>query len=205
MQKTQTAQAVRTLPTGYIRAWYFDINQRREATFLSLWGAVLMLAAWVGFLALARIWKPQAFPEGFLFRSESPLKTLAFVGMLVLVTLLMIVLHEGLHGLCFLVFTRERPKFALKIYYASAAAPGWYFPRWQYMITALAPLVGITLLCLAALAWLPDPFAMPAFLLLVFNTSGAVGDIWVALRLLTSPPDVYVKDFGDRIEFHRTI
>jgi len=202
MQKTQHSQAIRSLPEGYTRTWYFDINQRREATFLSLWGAVLMLAAWVGFLALARTWKPQAFPEGFLFRSESPLKTLAFIGTLILVTLLMLVLHEGLHGLCFWAFTRERPKFALKIYYASAAAPGWYFPRWQYIITALAPLAGITLLCLCALAWLPDACALPAFLLLVFNTSGAVGDIWVALRLLASPRGVYVKDFGDRIEFH---
>ncbi len=117
-------------------------------------------------------------------------------------TVLMLVLHEGLHGLFFRLFT-VNAKVRFKIYYASAAAPDWHFPRWQYMIIALAPLVGITLLCLAALAWLPKEVAVPAFILLLFNTSGAVGDLWVAARLVFCPRVTYVRDYGDAIEFFK--
>lgn len=193
---------MREVPVGYMRTWRFDINQRREATYLSVWGVVLMLAAWVGFLELARVLQPAAFPKGVTFQIGSVMDSLLFIGELLGLFILMIVLHEGLHGLCFWAFTGERPKFAFKVYYASAAAPGWYFPRGQYLVTALAPLVGITLICLAVLAWLPAALAVPAFLLLVFNTSGAVGDIWVALRLLVRPASTYIKDDGDRIEFY---
>ena len=69
--------------------------------------------------------------------------------------LVMIVLHEGLHGLFFWLFTREKPKFAFKGFYAYAAMPDWYLPKKEYLITALAPLVGITLLGVLGLALLP--------------------------------------------------
>jgi hypothetical protein len=202
MSQRKSFPALHDVPVGYMRTWRFDINQRREATYLSVWGVALMFAAWIGFLALARALKPAAFPKGFLFQSSSVMDSLLFIGELLIVFALMVVLHEGLHGLCFWAFTGERPKFAFKVYYASAAAPGWFFPRGLYLVTALAPLVGITLICLAMLAWMPVAFAVPAFLLLVFNTSGAVGDIWVALRLFFLPSSTYIKDDGDRIEFY---
>lgn len=170
---------------------------------LSLWGIVILFAAWIGFLALGRAVQPQVFTAGFLFKPESISDSLIFIGELLLVTVLMVFMHEGLHGVFFWAFSKERPRFAIKIYYAYAAAPGWFFPRWQYLITALAPLVGITLVGVAALLWLPAFWAMPAFMLLVFNTSGAVGDIWVALRLLFCPRTTYTKDYGDKIEFYR--
>jgi hypothetical protein len=203
MSDRQLLRARRDLPAGYIRGWSFDINQRREALYLSIWGILLLLASWFGFLALARVFKPGAFPKGFLFKSGSLVETLIFIGELLLVTALMVILHEGLHGLAFWLFSHGKPQYALKVYYASAAAPDWFFPRWQYLITALAPFVGITALCIAGLAWLPTPLALPCLLMLVFNTSGAVGDLWVVGRLLISPASTYIKDYGDRIEFYK--
>ena len=203
MDKINQLKAQRELPREYTCFWRFDITQYKEAVSLSVWGAIIMLAAWIGFLALARVAKPAVFSKGFLFKPESIGASLVFIIEVLAVTGLMIVLHEGLHGLFFWLFTGERPRFAIKIYYAYAAAPGWFFPRWQYFITCLAPLVGITLIGVAALFWLPAFCAMPAFLLLVFNTSGAVGDMWVALRLLVCPRTTFAKDYGDRIEFYQ--
>jgi hypothetical protein len=202
MDASARLKAQQSLPQSYTRFWSFDINETKEALYLSLWGAVLMVAAWIGFLPLARFFKPAAFPKNFLFQSGTWQDTLIFIINLALVTVVMVVLHEGLHGLFFWLFSADRPRYAIKVYYAYAAAPGWYFPRWQYFFTALAPLAGITLLCIAALAWAPAAFAIPAYLLLVFNTSGAVGDIWVALRLFSCPKTTYIKDYGDRIEFY---
>ncbi len=41
------------------------------------------------------------------------------------------------------------------------------------------------------------------FILLLFNTSGAVGDLWVAARLVFCPRVTYVRDYGDAIEFFK--
>lgn len=205
MRKISQLKAQREIPQTYVCFWRFDIRQYKETITLSVWGVIILLAAWVGFLSLARVAQPAVFAEGILFKVDSISASLVFIIEVLAVTGLMLVLHEGLHGLFFWLFSGERPRFALKLYYAYAAAPGWYFPRWQYFITSLAPLIGITLIGVAALFWLPAFCAMPAFLLLVFNTSGAVGDMWVALRLLVSPRATFAKDYGDRIEFFKPV
>jgi hypothetical protein len=201
MKNSFSIKARRDFPDGYARFWGFDIRQKREALFLTILGVVLLFAAWLVFFPLARSLHPNVFSFNFQANSIEMIKALIFLGELLLVTVLMLVLHEGLHGLFFWLFTGERPKFDFKIYYASAAAPDWYFPRWQYFFIALAPLVGITLLCLAVLAWLPAALAIPAFIMLLFNTSGAVGDLWVAARLVFCPRTTYVRDYGDGIDF----
>jgi hypothetical protein len=50
-------------------------------------------------------------------------------------------IHELIHGVFFWVFTRNRPVFALCLFYAYSAAPNWYIPARQFMIIALGPLV----------------------------------------------------------------
>lgn len=203
MEESDQMKACRDIPIGYTQFWSFDISKPKEAANLSLWGLLLAIVSWFGFLALARSLHPEIFPRGFLLKSVSISSSLIFIAEVILISIMMIIIHEGLHGVFFWIFTEERPKFAFKIYYAYASAPGWYFPRWQYFYTALAPLVGITLLGVVALLWFPAYCALPALLLLVFNTSGAVGDIWVALRLATCPRSTLVRDYGDMIEFFK--
>jgi hypothetical protein len=202
MNQSPSIKARRDLPPGYSLFWRIDIKESKTALRLSIWGTLLLLVSWFGFLAIARALKPDVLPIGFYFKMETLGEALVFLGELILVTALMLILHEGLHGVFFRLITHERPKYGLKIYYASAAAPDWYIPRRLYFLTALAPLLGITPLCLAALAWLPQTFAMPALLLLVFNTSGAIGDIWVVAKLISSPRDTLVKDYGDIVAFY---
>jgi len=51
----------------------------------------------------------------------------------------------------FWVFTRSRPVFGLRGWYAFAAAPGWFLTRGQYLVTILAPF-----LILSVLGHVPD-------------------------------------------------
>lgn len=205
ISSTTRSTARKDLPQSYALDWQFDIRQKREVIVLNLMGAFLLVLSWIGFSALVRLLRPGATVSGTTITSGDLGQIILFIGMVILATLVMLVVHEGFHGLFFWLFSHSRPRFALKVYYAFAAAPDWYFPRWQYLIIGLAPLVGITLLGIAGLAWLPAPWLVPTLLLLVFNTSGAVGDLWVVGRLLASPVSTYIRDYGDKIEFYNPI
>jgi len=121
---------------------------------------------------------------------------------LLLAVIFMLIFHEGLHGLCFWIFTRSAPKFALKIYYAYAAAPGWYLAKWPYFITALAPFAVITLLGLVGMIFGPPAAIFPLMLVTLLNASGAAGDLWVVIALLRRSASVLVEDSGDRVTFY---
>lgn len=116
----------------------------------------------------------------------------------IIATPLVVVLHEAVHGVMFWAFTRERPVFAFKIWYAYAAAPpGVYVPRNPYLVVALAPLVVLTVLGLLLALVLP-PVALPTLVcFLTLNAAGAVGDMFVVIWLLRYPATTLVEDVGD--------
>ncbi len=121
---------------------------------------------------------------------------------LVILYAAVILLHEGLHGAFFWIFIRQRPVFAFKGAYAYAAAPDWFLPRNLYFATAVAPLVGISLLGLAAFAFAPPAWFLPVLAGLIINSGGAAGDLWVAAWLVRQPPTCYANDRGDAITLY---
>ena len=118
------------------------------------------------------------------------------------INVVVIVLHEAVHGVFFWLFTGSRPGFAFKIWYAYASAPDWYLPRRLYFIVALAPLVGLSALGLALVPFVPAGALLALLLFLTMNASGAVGDIAVAIWLLSQPPACLVNDHGDAVTFY---
>ncbi len=193
--------ARKDLPDGYRSAWTFNITHTKEIIWLNVLGLILFLFSLWAFTALTHLLRPGLFDSGIVLKIGSiGQATLNLVAFLVVMGVMLLV-HEGFHGLFFWIFSRSRPVFAFKIYYASASAPGWYFPRWQYILVGLAPLLFITLIGILCLAWLPAPLILPTWLILVFNTSGAVGDLWVVGNLLRFPASAYILDSGDASEF----
>jgi hypothetical protein len=89
-----------------------------------------------------------------------------------------------------------------KGFYAYAAMPGWYFPRNQYLMIGIAPLILITLIGILFMAILPISNLNLVLVALVINTSGAVGDLFVVIWLLTKPAETLALDQGDSIEFY---
>jgi hypothetical protein len=194
--------ATRNLPTEYVLARRLDIRETRNLLIINLWGVLLLILSWIGFTRLA-IWiRPESTHALFSFSINNLAGILLDLGMLLLVTVVMLVVHEGLHGIFFWIFTKTVPKFAFKGYYAYAAAPDWYLPKGQYLVTGLAPLVGITLICVILMFFVPLILIPPLVWMLVLNTSGAVGDLWMVWRLLRSPANVLAMDKGDVLEFY---
>jgi hypothetical protein len=192
--------ATKELPEGFVLLRTLDLRQTRNLLLVNLFGLLLLAASWVGFTALANELHPGSI--NFSFSSGHISSALLSLLTLMIVIVVMLFVHEGFHGLCFWIFTKTRPLFAFKGAYAYAAAPDWYLPKGQYLITGLAPLVGITAICVSLMFVLPAWWMNPLVWMLVLNTSGACGDLWMVYYLLRSPSDVLARDKGDVLEFY---
>ena len=107
--------------------------------------------------------------------------------------LVVLPLHEGIHGLAFSLWG-GKPYFGTKLPFALyCGAKDQLFRRNQYLVVGLAPLVVITVAGIVFTLLYPG---LAAYTLLgtVGNFSGAAGDVWVAQRILRQPPDVLVED-----------
>ena len=188
--------STQTLPVGYIRSGQIDLKKNKRLAIILNIGAFIvfipMFYLLPGFTALVR-------PEITNFSGTITIGNM--LGALGL-TVVVLIIHEIIHGLFFWIFSHGRPVFALRPLYAYAGAPTWFFPKRQYAITALGPLViigavGLLLLLLAPISWIP----MIAFLV-ALNTGGAMGDLLVFIRLLKCSPTSFTNDTGDVVTFY---
>jgi len=116
-----------------------------------------------------------------------------WTGLNVLGYILVLPFHEFLHGVA-ISLLGGRPHYGAKLPFALyCGAKDQIFSSKNYRLIALAPFVVISLagIVLTLLA----PTIAPYFLFaLVGNISGAAGDIWMAQRLSTLPPDTLIED-----------
>jgi predicted neutral ceramidase superfamily lipid hydrolase len=107
-----------------------------------------------------------------------------------------LVVHELLHGAVYTALGyRVSYGFSAKLGAAYAAAFGQYQKRSHNLIAAATPVVVMTLVGLPLLT-VPDSrvLAMSAFIVLLINTSGAVGDLYIIYRLLRMPRHTLLYD-----------
>jgi len=189
-------EATKILPPDYHFKKSLNLSSSWVALRLNLAAIpLLFLFGWLfgRLIILLRSIKP--FPKGLLsfFTTVSGWELLAFA----LSIVLMLVVHELVHGLFFWIFTHERPKFALKAGYAFAAAPDWYLPGHQYIAVGLSPFVILSLISVI-LAVVVAPSLVPYLLFIAtFNAAGALGDLIVVGWVLRQPGNIMVKDEGD--------
>jgi len=194
---------VQSLPDGYTLKQSLDLSANTRALFgLNLVGvALFFLFGWL-FSALAVRIRPDAVSIFPVIEIGGLLSILALVLAILALQAVMVVLHEGLHGIFFYTFTRARPKFAFKGLYAYAALPGWYFPRREYLVVCLAPLVGITLLGFLLIAAIPPAWIPAVLVVMTLNAAGSVGDMAVAAWLIRAPAGCLANDQGDAFNLH---
>jgi hypothetical protein len=155
-------------------------------------GIVLIPIVFIGFALVAiQISPSQQLDFGFSGWDSA----LTCVGMLV-AFLLMVLLHEGLHGLT-MSFFGAKPQYGVEIRYgvAYATAPGHFFSRNQFIMVAIIPLLVITTLGLSLFYWeLPGMVVSGLLFMLTLNLIGAVGDIWMIFVCLRYPKNAKVLD-----------
>ncbi|NJK80864.1 MAG: DUF3267 domain-containing protein [Chloroflexaceae bacterium] len=194
-------QSTRTLPASYHLHGTLDLSQNRQALiWLNLASIVLVgVFGWLTLQYIAAV-RP-SLPTVQINLNGWDL--LIYIGLLVLAMLGTIVLHELIHGAFFWLYTRAQAVYGFKGIYAYAAAPGWYIPRYQYTITALAPLVCITLAGALLVLVVPAAIIFWVAVVVVANAAGATGDLAITAWLLTQPRGTLVHDTGDAMMIYQ--
>ena len=182
------------------------LTDKRTFWLLQIAGAIFFFFfGWffVWFTAQIRI---TLFQAGFLEGIGALLGNSSIIQFLLIVLgpmIVFILVHELIHGAFFWIFSHSRPIFGLRSGYAYAAAPGWYFPRGQYLVIALAPLVLISILGMALVAVLPAGTIVAILVGVVANAAGSVGDIWIAFLVIREPSKIVIEDLGDGFNIYK--
>jgi hypothetical protein len=194
-------RAVKTLPPNYEPVGTLDFAQNRAAAVvvnvvgLALMGLFIWLGVWFlglvfpGVDVILALWSVAGGVAGLGGR-------VLIVGLALVVTLGVGILHELVHGLFFWVFTRQRPAFGARSLYFYAGAPDWYLPRGRHILVGLSPLILVTAMGLVAAALASPAVAAWVLLAVVTNAGGAAGDLMAAVWLLRQPPQTFVHDTG---------
>jgi hypothetical protein len=124
--------------------------------------------------------------------------------LVVALTMLLAIAHEGIHGLVMRCFG-ARPRFGAML--VARIMPALYatserhhFTRSQYLTVAVAPAVAISLLGFWACL---GPWGGYLIVPLAVHLGGCVGDGFAGWRVLHEPPGTKCEDLRDGIRFHR--
>ena len=192
-------RATNERPENTVLVYSLDLTKNKAVAWAMNGASVPLFFLFGGlFLAYFLLIRPDSW-IGLLSASGNDL---LFLIVLIAVFIALIVVHELIHGAFFWLFTRSRPVFGLRGWYAFAAAPGWFLPRGQYLITTLAPFVLLSLLGMVLMAVLPVVIAAIVLILTVFNATSSVGDLWIAIRLVGQRGNVVAEDLGDGVNFY---
>lgn len=197
-------QPVRELPDSYRSVGTLDITKDKRALIFLNFVGLLMLVLTGWFFAQTILWLrgPESMADGFRLEINNLWQVVILLGSVTLLTVFYVSLHEATHGVFFWWFTRTKPIFAFRWTHAYAAAPDWYLPRNSYLMTALAPLVMITILGLAVILVAQTSWLGAIWFVLTMNASGSVGDLLVAGWLLRQPPACLARDRGDSVTLY---
>lgn len=126
------------------------------------------------------------------------------VAVIAVLTAVLVVLHEGIHGVVMRWFG-ARPYFgiamAAKVVPALyTTAPGHRFSRVQYLAVSVAPAIVISAVGFAVSFTPAGPFL---FVPLALHLGGCSGDAAATWQVLRQPPGTVYEDLRDGIRFHR--
>lgn len=198
-------RASRTVPAGFAPAGsvVLDGNDRLKDRLNTLSAAVLLV---VGLLLVVFAATLRPDLAGYDRELADPAEALFFVvvllATLVTVPVVVIAVHEALHGLFFLLYTRARPRFGFRGWYAYASAPGWYLSRNRFLVVLLGPVIVLSAAGLWLALVLPPLGAAAVLFGATLNAAASVGDLYFVARLLTVPAAAVIEDRPDGFAWH---
>ena len=194
-------QSTTILPVDYRQQITLDLSNSKTAIIGAIASGIVLLITITWMLVkFTRFLRPTAL-EGIRLRKiltitpdGKPFIVLPIVDTIVALVLVVLI-HELVHGLIFWWFSGQRPTFGVKgLYVYAAASPDVYFPRNQYLIVGIAPIVLLTLVGLLLMLIVPVVAVPILSLFIAFNAAGAAGDLVMAVRLLSYSPETLMQD-----------
>ena len=186
----------KTLPEGYAQSGEINLKKNKRLAI-----TLNIVALFVGVLSFFLLVSIAALVRPGLMNTSGTI-TLGVVAIVVGLVVVLLTIHELIHGVFFWVFTRSRPVFAIRLFYAYAGAPDWYIPTRQFMIVALGPLVIIGAVGMLLMLLVPESWVLLIAVMVALNTGGSAGDLLVFTRLFKLPPTSLANDTGDVVTFY---
>jgi Putative zincin peptidase len=188
--------STKTLPESYAQSGEINLGKnKRLAIALNIVAALITALTFYLLANLSAIIRPGIFPVS---GNIMPGPVLFLVGLVIVI----LMVHELIHGFFFWVFTRSRPVFAQRLLYAYAGAPGWFIPARQFAFVSVSPLVIIDAAGLLLMLLGPENWVLITAFLIALNTGDAIGDLFVFTRLLKLPLAGLANDTGEVITFY---
>jgi hypothetical protein len=191
---TEKIFAAESLPQDYIETKKIDLQRD---TRLLVWINLLSLSIAAVFALIGCLVHP-ILPWYREFYARFLTKPFANIFALLLLVVAMVVYmigHELIHGVFFKKYSGKKPKYGFTGIYAFAHCEA-YYPRKQYLIIGLAPVVLFGALFLLLNLCLPALWFWSIYILQIINLSGAAGDAYVTAVLLKQPADILIYDEG---------
>ena len=115
-----------------------------------------------------------------------------------------IFLHEGVHGIFIYGFSKEVPTFGLRGAFAYTGSLS-FFSKVQYIIIALSPVVILGMVLFITNFFCVGVWFWAVYFIQIINISGAAGDYFVSIKMLTYPKDILVRDTGTETTVYRRV
>jgi hypothetical protein len=182
-------RATEVLPEGYKEIYSVDLQKDKKAKVgINLFAVLLgvLLAVPVHFL----------IPISTLFDMEAGLGLYALrFGVLILLSVLYVILHEAVHGAAMKLCGTKRVKYGFTGLYAFAGSDD-YYGKGAYIFIALSPVVLWGALLAVACLLVPTAWFWVVYIIQITNLSGAAGDFFVTAKFARMPKDILVRDVG---------
>lgn len=135
------------------------------------------------------------YPFSFEINGDDMMPFVKTAGVVILCLAAYIVGHELVHGIFIKKYSGRKAKYGFTGMYAYAGTDA-YFPKREYIIIALAPVVAFGILFLLLNIFLPKNYFWFFYILQGFNLSGAAGDFYITRLMGKLPEDTLVHDEG---------
>jgi hypothetical protein len=182
-----------TLPETYLRCYTLDSRQHKAAQVL------LIFLALAGFLLCWQVIKlvSPASINSLKLGKDHLFTFFAAV-------IIMIVLHECIHGLTLWISTRKFPPFGISLtgsVYVNAA--GWFLPRLHMLIMLLSPFLLLSMIGIIFLSFSSGEFFRTTLWIVILNAAGSINDLAVAGWLFFQPDTALIENTGQALTIYR--
>ena len=110
--------------------------------------------------------------------------------------------RELLHLFAFVLVSRRKPVYHMRVFSASAGQSHFYFSKAWYLFITLFPFVSIAVILGALLLFLPDPWFWVVFIIEAFHISSGVKDVYICSTIHDAPKDSLIWDDSSKIKIY---
>ena len=189
---------VHQLPPDYYEAEHLILLEPRKLLLINL---LALIPVVIALIVMSAWWM-------LVFRLRGSLSTGFGVDWpswlwVILIFVISIPLHEVLHGLA-IFRVGHKPRYGMMLSKGAfyATADNALFWRNDFIMIALAPLIGVSLLGLLLVYLLPDTLGYYMSLGVVFNAANSIGDLWMTAVVRRYPPATLIRDQADSIRIY---